>query len=495
MHKLIDLTINEEQLKKTAASAKEKNIIIPTLAQMKDSSKVPAKIKARLKETGLWDIDPINLFRISWYNEPVAKGGLYNKLPNYIEIPPEISGVKARIFAMAGKFFPTGAHKVGASFACLVPRLVTGQFDPTYHQAVWPSTGNFCRGGAYNSALLGCSSIAILPENMSKERFDWLKKVAGEVIATPGSESNVKEIYDKTWELRRTRDNVVIFNQFGELGNHLWHYEVTGSAMESVIKAEAGEKGKLAGVCLTSGSAGTLGSADYLKDQYPNAKFAVGEALQCPTLLNNGFGEHRIEGIGDKHVPWIHNIRNTDMVIAIDDNDSLAMFRIFNEPAGQEYLRSAGVKEDVIKKLSWVGISGAANILSCIKFAKYYELNENDMVITVLTDSAEMYQSRLQEMTAQRGRDYEVVDGAIDHNRNVLGVRTDSMEELTYQSKKRIHNLKYYTWIEQQQYDLEELNAQWYDYDNYWGKLHQMGPELDKYIEAFNERTGLTKNL
>lgn len=495
MQKLIDLTIHEEQLKKTVDSAREKNVIIPTLAQMKDSSKVPAKVKSKLKGTGLWDIDPINLFRISWYNQPVAQGGLYNDLPNYIEIPSEISGVKARIFAMAGKFFPTGAHKVGASFACLVPRLVTGQFDPTYHQAVWPSTGNFCRGGAYNSALLGCSSIAILPENMSKERFDWLKKVAGEVIATPGSESNVKEIYDKTWELRRTRDNVVIFNQFGELGNHLWHYEVTGSAMEAVIKAEAGENGKLAGVCLTSGSAGTLGSADYLKDQYPNAKFAVGEALQCPTLLNNGFGEHRIEGIGDKHVPWIHNVRNTDMVIAIDDNDSLGLFRLFNEPAGQEYLRSIGVKEDVIEKLSWVGISGAANILSCIKFAKYYELNENDMVITVLTDSAEMYQSRLQEMTAERGRAYGAIDAAVDHNRNVLGIRTDSMEELTYQSKKRIHNLKYYTWIEQQQYDLEELNAQWYDYDNYWGKLHKMGPELDKFIEDFNERTGLTKDL
>lgn len=495
MQKLIDLTVNEEQLKKTAASAKEKNVIIPTLAQMKDSSKVPEKIKSKLKGTGLWDIDPINLFRISWYNEPVAQGGLYNNLPNYIEIPSEISGVKARIFAMAGKFFPTGAHKVGASFACLVPRLVTGQFDPTYHQAVWPSTGNFCRGGAYNSVLLGCSSIAILPENMSKERFDWLKKVAGEVIATPGSESNVKEIYDKTWELRRTRDNVVIFNQFGELGNHLWHYEVTGSAMESVIKAEAGENGKLAGVCLTSGSAGTLGSADYLKDQYPNAKFAVGEALQCPTLLSNGFGEHRIEGIGDKHVPWIHNVRNTNMIIGIDDNDSLGMFRLFNEPAGQEYLRSIGVNEDVIERLSWVGISGAANILSCIKFAKYYELSENDMVITVLTDSAEMYQSRLQEMTAERGRTYGAVDAAVDHNRNVLGVRTDSIEELTYQSKKRIHNLKYYTWIEQQQYDVEELNAQWYDYDNYWGKLHKMGPELDKFIEAFNERTGLTKDL
>ncbi len=493
MKNLIDLTINEEQLKKTVESAKERNVIIPTMAQMKDPNKIPDEIKEKLKTTGLWDIDPVNLFRISWKNQPVKEGGLYNDLPNYIEIPSEITGVKARIFAMVGKYFPVGCHKVGASFACLVPRLVTGQFDPTFHEAVWPSTGNYCRGGAYNSALLGCKAVAILPENMSKERFDWLSKVAGEVIATPGCESNVKEIYDKTWELLDTRDNVVIFNQFGELGNHLWHYEVTGNAMNDIVKAEAGENGRLAGVCLTSGSAGTLGSADFLKDQHPSAKIVVAEALQCPTLLNNGFGDHRIEGIGDKHIPWIHNVKNTDMVVAIDDNDALAMFRLFNEPAGQEYLKQQGISEELISKLAYVGISGAANILTCIKFAKYYELTENDMVMTVLTDSAEMYGSRMEEMEVERGRAYNEIDSAIDHNRSVLGLRTDSMEELTYQGKKRIHNLKYYTWIEQQKYDLDELNAQWYDYDNYWGKLHKMGPELDKLIEQFNERTGLTK--
>lgn len=487
MHKLIDLSINEEQRVKTAKYAKTKNIMIPTIEQMKDPNKIPEEIKEKLKNTGLWDIDPINLFRISWYNQPVSKGGLYNDLPNYIEIPQVISGVKARIFAMAGKFFPIGAHKVGASFACLVPRLVTGQFDPTYHEAVWPSTGNYCRGGAYNSTLLGCKSIAILPENMSQERFNWLKEVAGEVIATPGCESNVKEIYDKTWELRRTRDNVVIFNQFGELGNNLWHYEVTGSAMKKILDHEMKAGDKVAGVCLTSGSAGTLGSAEFIKDNYEGAKMAVGEALQCPTLLNNGFGDHRIEGIGDKHVPWIHNVKNTDMVIDIDDYDSLALFRLFNESAGQEYLKSLGVEEELIEKLSWVGISGAANILCAIKFAKYYELTEQDMVMTVLTDSAEMYGSRLLEMKEERGREYDERDAAVDHSRSVLGLSTDYMEELTYIAKKRIHNLKYYTWIEQQQYELDELNAQWYDYDNYWNRLHTMAPELDELIKDFNE--------
>ena len=486
MRKLINLDIQQEQLEKNARIAKGRNIRIPTFAQMKDPEQIPETVKEKLKTTGLWDIDPVNLFRITWKNEPVATGGLYRKLPNYIEIPSAITGVKARIFAMAGKFFPTGAHKVGASFACLVPRLITGQFDPSYHEAVWPSTGNYCRGGAYNSTLLGCKSIAILPENMSKERFQWLSKVAGEVIATPGCESNVKEIYDKTWELKRTRDNVVIFNQFGELGNHLWHYEVTGNAMHEIIQAEAGEKGKLAGVCLTSGSAGTLGSGDFLKDRYPNARLAVGEAVQCSTLLNNGFGDHRIEGIGDKHVPWIHNVKNTDMVIGIDDSDSLRLFRLVNEPEGRKYLQSLGISEDVLEKLSWIGISGAANIIACIKFAKYYELGENDIVMTVLTDSAEMYQSRLEEMNLEYGN-YSLAAAALDHGISAAGLRTDYMEELTYQARKRVHNLKYYTWIEQQMYDVDELNEQWYDYDNYWGRLHQMAPELDRLISQFNE--------
>lgn len=489
---MIDLTINEKQLQRTVERAKEKNIIIPTFEQMKNPELIPEKIKEKLKDIGLWDINSLNLFRITWKNEPVKEGGLYSGV-NYIELPEEITGVPARIIALAGKWFPTGAHKVGATFGCLVPRLVTGQFDPTHHKAVWPSTGNYCRGGAYNSQLLSCESIAILPEGMSQERFEWLSKVAGEVIATPGCESNVKEIFDKTWELRRTRDNVMIFNQFEELGNHLWHYEVTGHAMEEVLNEVMGPNDKYAGVCLTSGSAGTLGCGDYLKEVYPLSKIAVGEALQCPTLLENGYGDHRIEGIGDKHVPWIHNVKNTDMVIAIDDNDSLGVIRLFNEPAGQEFLKEElGVSEDLIAKLPWIGISGVANILSCIKFAKYYELTKNDVVLTVLTDSMELYGSRLKEMRERMGK-YEKIDAAVDYHKHLSAIKTDNLQELTYKDRKRIHNLKYYTWIEQQGKELDELNAQWYDYDNYWGSVHKQKDKIDELINEFNERTGLLK--
>ena len=248
---MIDLTVNEKQLERTVQRARERGIIAPTFAQMKDPNKIPQKIKDGLKDVGLWDLHPLNLFRITWKNQPVKHGGGFDGV-NYVEIPSEITGVKARIIALVGKWFPTGAHKVGATYGCLAPRLVTGQFDPTFHKAVWPSTGNYCRGGAYNSNLLGCESIAILPEEMSQERFQWLSKVAGEVIATPGCESNVWEIFQKCIELQNTRDNIMIFNQFDEFGNHLWHYEVTGHAMEEVLRQELGENGRYAGVVLTS---------------------------------------------------------------------------------------------------------------------------------------------------------------------------------------------------------------------------------------------------
>lgn len=490
---MIDLTKNEARLEKAVARARENNIVIPTFAQMKDPSLVPEKIRERMTRVGLWDFDPVNLFRITWKNEQKESGGLYGGV-NFIELPQSLTGVKARIIALTGKWFPTGCHKVGASFGCLVPRLITGQFDPTYHKAVWPSTGNYCRGGAFNSRLLACQSVAILPAGMSRERFEWLSQVAGEVIATPGCESNVKEIFDKTWELRRTRDDVVIFNQFEELGNHLWHYHVTGSAIAEAFESIRGEKGRLAGVCLTSGSAGTLGSADYLKERYPGCKLAVGEALQCPTLLENGFGDHRIEGIGDKHVPWIHNVKNTDMVIDIDDDDSQNLLRLFNEPQGREFLvNEAGVAPELVEKLGLLGISGIANVLCCIKMARYYELTENDVVATVLTDSAEMYGSRIDELREQNGV-YNALAACRDFYQHLASIRTDHMLELNYQGKKRIHNLKYYTWVEQQGRSVQELNDQWYD-DSYWTSVHAQAQEIDCLIDEFNERTGVLKKL
>ncbi len=486
------MTNKEKQiLDNTIKRCKEKGIIIPTYKQMMNPELIPEKIKQKLKELELWDLHPLNLFRITWKNEPVKAGGGFGGV-NYVELPSEITGVKARIFVLLGKFFPTGAHKVGATFGPLVEKLVTGKFDPTTQKALWPSTGNYCRGGAYDSYLLGCHSIAVLPMEMSQERFDWLEKVGSEVIRTPGCESNVKEIYDETKRLKNERgDEIVVLNQFAEFGNSLWHYHVTGKAMQEVFNENKTADSTFSGICLTQGSAGTLGCADYLRKEYPQTKVVCSEALQCPTLLYNGYGGHRIEGIGDKHVPWIHNLKNMDVVVDIDDDRVMKLMRLFNEEAGRELLKSKGVPESILEKLDLFGISSIANVLTCIKTAKYYEMDENDCLFTVATDSMEMYGSRMREAQAADG-EYSPEKAAIDYYSQLLTVSTDNMLELSYYDKKRMHNLKYFTWIEQQDYDLDELNAQWYD-KKYWDDKYSVVDEWDTEIEEFNEKTGLLK--
>ncbi len=486
----IDLTVHPDRLERAVKRARERNIIVPTYAQMKNPALVPDSVKAELANIGLWDVHPRNLFRISWKNEPKAKGGAFGG-PNFLELPSSLTGTPARIIAMVGKWFPTGAHKVGAAFSCLVPRLVTGQYDPTTQKAVWPSTGNYCRGGAYDSALLGCQSIAILPEGMSKERFEWLSKIAGEVIATPGTESNVKEIFDKCWELRKSGQDLMIFNQFEEFGNYLWHYEVTGHAIEDALHQVMGPNDQFRGVALTTGSAGTIACGDYLKQKFPNSKICASEALQCPTLLNNGFGAHRIEGIGDKHVPWIHNIKNTDMVVAIDDMSVVNVMRLFNEPAGQEYLRSKGVPAEIVSQLHLLGFSGIANMLSAIKMAKYYEMTENDVLVVIFTDSMELYATRIEEYRKDFGP-FTASDAAEAFARDLFGESTDHLIELTYAERKRVHNLKYYTWVEQQGRSYEEIQAQWYE-PTYWTDVQGQVDEIDALIKEFNARVGLIK--
>jgi len=485
---VIDLTVNKKTLKNNIAYCREKGITLPTFAMMKDPDTVPEKIKNQLRNTDLWDLHSANLYRITWNNEPRNSGGLFGGV-NHLVLPPELTGCEATIIMLAGKWFPTGAHKVGATFGCLAPALVTGQFDPCKTKAVWPSTGNYCRGGAYISALLACNAIAILPEEMSRERFEWLKSVAGEIIATPGCESNVKEIFDKCWELRTSGQDLRIFNQFDEMGNPLWHYTVTGNAVETMLQSYLEQGQEFAGYVSSSGSGGTLGAGYYLKQKFPRSKVIAAEALQCPTLLNNGFGAHRIEGIGDKHVPWVHDLKETDFIVAVDDELPMRLIRLFNEPKGKEALIEAGVEKQLVNNLDLLGISGIGNLAAAIKFAKYSELTRKDVVVSIATDSMQLYESRLEELEQELGiythalaqRDLELMNA----------VSMDYTKELSYYDKKAIHNLKYFTWIEQQGRELDELNAQWYDHDSYWGDMFAQVDAIDELITEFNSETGL----
>ena len=485
------MQVNEKVLERTVKLLRERRIVVPTFAQMRDPSTAPQKIKDRLKQVGLWDVDPANLFRITWKNEPKEQGGLYNS-GNWIEFPSALTGTEARIVGMVGKWFPTGAHKVGAAFGCLVPKLVSGQFDPTSQKAVWPSTGNFCRGGAFDCALLGCQAVGILPEEMSRERFDWLKEIGAEVIATSGCESNVKEIFDKCWEIRRTRPDCVIFNQFEEFGNSTWHYHTTGKTIDEIFRQIARPGDRLSGYASATGSGGTISAGDFLRTVHPQIKVTAVEALQCPTLLMNGYGGHRIEGIGDKHVPWVHNVRNTDVVAAIDDEQCLQVMRLMNEPAGKEFLAGEGIEKSLIEQLPLVGISGVCNLVAAIKTAKHFEFGAKDVVFFCLTDSMQLYGSRLEEERARCGP-YDRAAAARCFGRYLEAITDDHLRELTYPDRKAIHNLKYFTWVEQQQRSVEDLNRLW-DAD-FWTEMFSQVDEWDRLITALNERTGVLVSL
>jgi cysteine synthase A len=491
--------IRQDVLRKSIARARDRNIILPTFAQMKDPRLVPDVITTRLKEVGLWDMDPANLFRITWKNEPVEHGGGFGE-GNWIEFPSSLTGVDATIVGITGKWFPTGAHKVGAAYGCLVPRLVTGAFDPDTQKAVWPSTGNYCRGGAYDCALLACPAVAILPMGMSRERFEWLQEIGtDEIIATPGTESNVKEIYDKCWELRRDRgDGVMIFNQFEEFGNAIWHYHTTGSVIKEIFDNHYGfdQNGvtrRLSAWVSATGSAGTLAAGDFLRCSHPGIRVVATEALQCPTLLNFGFGEHRIEGIGDKHIPWIHNVRNTDMIAAVDDEQTMQLMRLFNEEEGHNCLRREGVDEATIGALGQIGISGLCNLVASIKTARHYDMDGRDVIFTPLTDSMQLYSSRSEEMLANHGP-YTTHMADQHYGRYLMGTSTDHLRELNYADRKALHNFKYFTWVEQQGRSSEELKQLW-DEDFWRGIFSQdVVDEWDQLINAFNQATGLNQS-
>ncbi len=489
-------SINETALQFAIKRARDRRVVLPTIAQQKDPASIPLKIREKLRGIGLWDVNPLNLFRITWKNEAKQQGGGFGE-GNWLEFPSSLTGVPARIVGIVGKWFPTGAHKVGAAYGCLVPRLVSGQFDPTRQKAVWPSTGNYCRGGAYDCALLGCPAIAILPEGMSRERFEWLREIGtDEIIATPGTESNVKEIYDKCWELRRTRgDGIVIFNQFEEFGNAIWHYHVTGSFIQDTYENHIRtETSRLAGYVSATGSAGTIAAGDFLRTKHPHLRVVATEALQCPTLYQFGFGAHRIEGIGDKHIPWIHNVRNTDMIAAIDDEAVMQVMRLFNEPEGLKLLAASGVEASVLGQLNLPGISCICNLIAAIKAAKYYDLTADDVLFMPMTDSMDLYASRVEEMTAEHGP-FSATNALQVKARYLDGASVDYLRELSYADRKALHNFKYFTWVEQQGRTSEDLRRLWDE--SFWQETFSVEhiEELDRRIAAFNEATGVLKTL
>jgi cysteine synthase len=467
---------------------KSAGIALPTFAQLADPGAAPVALAARLARVGPDDPDAANLFRVHWFN--AADRTSRTEVPGHLVVPPSLSGVDATIVLAFGDRFPLiGAHKVQAAYACLAPRVVTGQFDPTAHRAIWPSTGNYARGGVAISRIMGCRGVAVLPENMSRERFEWLDAWVTEpadVIRTPGSESNVKEIYDACAELSRDRSNIVL-NQFCEFGNHLAHRLATGRAMEAIVAAHPGLR--VRAFVSASGSAGTLAAGDTLKERHGSLTVAV-EALECPTLLCNGFGEHNIQGIGDKHIPYIHNVMSTDIVTAVSDRSTDALDVLFNTDEGRRELARHGVPDDVVDSLRHFGLSSICNLIASIKVAKRLGLGEGDLVVSVATDGAALYGSERAKTTARLWPDgFDARAAAAVFAQHLAGVSDDHLLECTTDDRNRIFNLGYFTWVEQQGVDLADFEAR--RSQSFWSGLLDLVPKWDAAIDEFNERTGV----
>jgi cysteine synthase len=471
---------------------REVGVVLPTIAQLADPSTIPAGITERLRDIDADAPDPLNLFRVHWFNDAARTGRV--AVPGHIELPPSLTGVPARIVLLLGNRFPMiRAHKVLAAYGCLVPRVVTGQFDPTRHRAIWPSTGNYCRGGVAISRILGCRGVAVLPENMSQERFDWLGQWVtdeSDIIRTAGSESNVKEIYDACAELDRDPE-AIVFNQFCEFGNYLVHRVCTAAAMQAVYRSvAAGRRGsRLAAYVSASGSGGTLAAGDHLK-QALGAKIVAVEAAECPTLLYNGFGEHNIQGIGDKHVPYIHNEMNMDAVVGISDQATDTLMVLFNTEEGRRYLvERRGIDPALVGQLGAFGLSSICNILAAIKTARYFDLGPDDVVLSVATDGAEMYGSELRKALVQHfGNRFDAVSAGETWGRSLAATTTDHVLELGHVDRKRVFNLGYFTWVEQQGVSLAEFQAR--SRQSFWDGLLDLVPAWDERIAAFNAESG-----
>ena len=466
----------------------EKRLILgPTFEEMRNPEKIAPGIRQRALAALTADpLDPINLFNISWKD---LEGEVYHTV-----LPKELTGVDANIVVMYAKDFPTGSHKVGATYSCLMEKQLLGEVDPSVHTLVWPSTGNYGIGGAYIASRMGFDSVVILPEEMSQERFDIVEGYGSRLIKTPGCESNVKEIYDKCHELIASDPNVRVLNQFEVLGNYRFHYHVTGNSIVDLVKglAEKGVgNGRCAAYCSAMGSSGTIGAGDRIKQEFREHRIVGLEPIQCPTIYNNGFGGHDIQGIGDKHVTWIHNVMNMDAIMCIDDVETKKGLQLLTDPAGKKFLaEKAGVAPELVEHLSkTTGISGVCNILGAIKTAKYYDLEAGENVVTIATDAIDRYHSVMKQLDETYGV-MDETEAAVRHHSIFRDVKLDWVSEGSYARRKQWHNLKYYTWVEQQGKTVEELQAQ--RRQAWWEKQQALIPEVDGMLVAKREEYGLT---
>jgi len=456
----------------------EKNLIYgPTFSEMLNPQSIDPAVRAKALEKFKSDpLDPVNLYNITWKDQ-------YGKV-RYMVIPKELTGVEANIVVLYSKDFPTGSHKVGATYSVAVEKQVRGEISPGEHTLVWPSTGNYGIGGAWVGPRMGYDSLVLLPELMSQERFEKISSYGARYIKTPGCESNVKEIYDKCKELVRDNPNYRILNQFAEFGNYRFHYFVTGNSIVEVVNELEKQKignGRCSAFVSAMGSAGTIAAGDLLKQKYPECRIVGLEPIQCPTLFHNGYGGHDIQGIGDKHATWIHNVKNMDAIMCIDDIECKKGLQMLVEEPGMKLLMDEMKipREKVEQMYQIFGISGVCNLLGAIKTAKFYEMKNSDIIFTICTDSIDRYHSVMEQMTRVYGK-MDRTEAKVRLEGIFHGAKTDWIKEGTVDARNCWFNLKYYTWVEQQGKTIEELNAQ--KNPEFWLKQQEMVKETDLLI-------------
>ncbi|MEW6661613.1 MAG: PLP-dependent cysteine synthase family protein [Bacillota bacterium] len=359
----------------------------PTYEEMLHPEKIDPVIREKaLKAQKEDELEPLNLFNITWKDE--------TSQVRKIILPKEMTGVDANIVVMLGTYFPSGSHKVGPAYATLMEGCVDGEILPGEHTILGPSTGNFGIGVAYICRLMGYQAVIIMPDNMSKERYERIRAYGGELDLTPGTESDVILTLQRTHELKKNPKNKPLA-QFELLPNYRFHRYVTGNSAIEAVKGIG--NGRIA--CFTSapGSAGTIAAGDQIKQAFPEAKIVALEPYECSTLATGGRGQHRIEGIGDKMCTLIHNVLTTDFVTLIHDDDTVKALKIIHD--GTEVLIRMGVGPEVALRMkNLFGVSGMCNILGAIKMAKYLRLGPDDNVVTIATDGFDRYPSVLEEL-------------------------------------------------------------------------------------------------
>lgn len=493
------LEVADEQVRARAVEhCAAHGIALPTFAELSDPARLPAAARAALAGVDPDAPDPRNLFRVHWYN--AADRRSLTAIPVHTLADARWSGIETPILFLHGDRFPLiGAHKVLPAYACLAPLLVTGRFDPARHRAVWPSTGNYCRGGVAISRILGCRGVAVLPEGMSAERFQWLRRWVlspEDVIRTPGSESNVREIFEACDELAADPGNVIL-NQFERFENHLVHRKATGDAAERVfehLRARRAKRGeaepRLAAFVAASGSAGTLGAGSALAARH-GAEVIVAEPAECPTLSENGYGSHNIQGIGDKHVPLIHDVMGTDGVAVVSDRATDELFALCNTDAGRTFLeRERGLAPAEVDALEHFGLSSLCNLVASIQAARARGFGASDVVVTVATDGAALYRSELDRILRERfPHGFGPDEAPAVFRRHVLEAGPEPFLALDERERRRIFNLGYYTWVEQRGLPLEAFEAR--RSREFWDALPATLEAWDERIEAFERESGV----